>query len=72
MSWFDHVASIRTVEDQYWRIHRQDCERLAGMSDEAVKKLWDAYDGCNCPSGISGEAIHSDLNRRGLGRYCAV
>lgn len=46
--------------------------RMAPMSDDAVKKLWDAYDGCNSPQGICGEAIHLELNLRGHGEYCAV
>lgn len=46
--------------------------RLSQMDTDSVKRLWDAYDGSNAPLGISGEAIHMDLNRRGEGRYCAV
>jgi hypothetical protein len=52
--------------------HDEDRARMADMSDDDVKRLWDAYDGCNSPDGISGEAIHFELNMRGQGRYCAV
>jgi hypothetical protein len=46
--------------------------RLMPMSDGALKKLWDAYDGTNSPLGFDGTSIHIELNRRGLGLYCAV
>jgi hypothetical protein len=54
--------------------HPYDAERcrMADMTDADVKKLWDAYDGCNAPLGISGEAVHFELNMRGCGEYCAV
>lgn len=42
------------------------------MTTAEVKALWDRYDGTNEPDGISGEAIHTELNRRGEGVYCAV
>ena len=45
---------------------------LKPLSDEALMKLWDEYDGCNTPGGHSGEDIHMELNQRGLGHYCAV
>lgn len=49
-----------------------DLARLTTMNTPQIKRLWDAYDGCNSPLGISGEAIHCELNRRGHGDYCAV
>lgn len=52
--------------------YRVELDGLAKLTPDAVRALWDEYDGCNCPGGFSGEAIHMDLNRRGLGRYCAV
>lgn len=45
---------------------------LRELSDEHLKRLWDEYDGANAPGGYAGEDIHAELNRRGLGRYCAV
>jgi hypothetical protein len=47
-------------------------QALSKMSVEHVKRLWDEYDGCNSPEGISGESIHLELNKRGEGAYCAV
>lgn len=50
-----------------------DLWRLAEMTTAEIKVLWDRYDGCNSPDGISGEAIHYALNCRGEGGgYCAV
>lgn len=49
-----------------------ELDRLAEMDTEAVKRLWDAYDGTNDPGGFDGVSIHIDLNRRGEGIYCAV
>lgn len=57
------------VEAHPWVVERRAME---AMSDAAVKRLWDAYDGTNSPSGFSGEAIHWELNARGHGVYCAV
>lgn len=45
---------------------------LNAMSIEQVKSLWDEYDGCNTPGGVSGESIHLNLNQRGHGYYCAI
>lgn len=52
--------------------HYDDLARLSQMPTAAIRALWDAYDGCNCPEGISGEAIHEVLNARGDGAYCSV
>lgn len=59
---------IRTMTESEY----QDLAALAKMPTDAIKRLWDEYDGCNCPGGISGETIHEMLNARGEGRYCAV
>lgn len=45
---------------------------LETMTDDELKRLWDLYDGENAPDGWSGEAIHAELNVRGLGSYCAI
>jgi hypothetical protein len=45
---------------------------LKTMEASELKQLWDAYDGTNAPGGFSGEAIHLELNARGLGEYCAI
>lgn len=45
------------------------------LTTEKLKALWDLYDGCDRSIGddlISGEAIHTVLNERGEGEYCAV
>ena len=55
-----------------WPWMYRDLEKLAPMTTEQVKALWDRYDGINDPDGISGEAIHMDLNLRGEGEYCAI
>lgn len=55
-----------------WPWMAADLDRLQPMTTAEVKALWDEYDGCNAPSGISGEAIHMELNLRGEGDYCAV
>lgn len=52
--------------------YADQCERMYGMCDNEVMMLWKHYDGTNAPLGISGEAIHFELNRRGLGKHCAV
>jgi len=49
-----------------------DLLALSRLSVEEVKRLWDEYDGCNCPGGVSGEMIHHHLNAHGEGAYCAV
>lgn len=49
-----------------------ELRQMASINDEALKALWDQYDGCNDPGGFSGEAIHMALNLRGLGGHCAV
>lgn len=45
---------------------------IRSLTLDALKALWDAYDGINMPDGYSGEEIHAELNRRGHGLYCAV
>ena len=60
--------SVRVMPQYYF----DDLSRLAPMTTDAIMLLWDDYDGCNAPDGISGEAIHEMLNARGRGDYCAV
>lgn len=48
-----------------------DLARLSRMKFEDIRALWDEYDGCNAPQGISGEMIHYHLNIMGDGAYCA-
>jgi len=46
---------------------------LKAMTDEQVKALWDEDDGTLIrPDGIDCDDVHAELNRRGLGDYCAV
>ena len=49
-----------------------ELRQLEAFSDDDLKALWDQYDGCNSPGGFSDVAIHTALNLRGLGAYCAV
>lgn len=54
---------------------RQVAESFLRHSDAAVKKLWDAVIRRQDDGPVLGfmpEEIHYELNRRGLGRYCAV
>jgi hypothetical protein len=48
--------------------------KLAKLSDDEVKHLWDACpdDGSPDENGFDCDIIHAELNRRGLGLYCAV
>ena len=47
--------------------------RARRLSTDALKRLWDSYDGAvTSDPEISGEAVHCVLNERGEGRYCAV
>jgi hypothetical protein len=59
---------MRTIPDWMY----DDLYRLGGMTRDEVRALWDQYDGCNSPGGISGEAMHAHLNALGDGEYCAV
>lgn len=47
-------------------------EILRGLPLWRLRRLWDEYDGSNSPCGFEGEDIHSELNRRSDGEYCAV
>jgi hypothetical protein len=62
--------------NEHDRLLKELCERrrlsLETMPTAEVKLLWDRYDGENDPDGFWGEEIHSELNRRSEGRYCAV
>jgi len=43
------------------------------ITDEELKKMWDLWDGTEkTVYGYRGEDLHAELNRRGLGAYCAV
>lgn len=43
------------------------------LSTKQLKKLWDSYDGIKTKNPLySGESVHTVLNERGEGDYCAV
>jgi hypothetical protein len=42
------------------------------LDDDYLRELWDRCDGANEPDGYDCNNIHAELNRRGLGGYCAV
>ncbi len=47
--------------------------KARGLSTEALKALWDSYDGAETADpAISGEAVYVVLNEREEGEYCAV
>jgi hypothetical protein len=45
---------------------------LLTLDEFQLRALWDLYDGTNEPDGYDGRDIHAELNRRGMGSYCAV
>lgn len=48
-------------------------KNVRNMTDEELKALWDKSEEPYFEvDGIELTAIHFELNRRGLGRYCAV
>lgn len=54
------------------QFHDEEIRTLTNMSGDALKALWDRYDGTNAPDGHAGEDIHAALNMKGFGVYCAV
>lgn len=47
--------------------------RARALSTDALKALWDSYDGAETADPeIHGEAVHLVLNERGEGDYCRV
>jgi hypothetical protein len=62
------VRPIRTISESEYN----ELARLSAMTRDQVRGLWDQYDGCNSPDGISAEMIHHHLNAIGDGIYCAV
>lgn len=46
---------------------------ITEWSDDDLKSAWDLWDGTDeTVEGYTGEEIHHELNRRGLGAYCSV
>lgn len=66
------IAERQKLERQWAEDRARIAAMFATKTDEDMRQLWDAYDGCNAPNGFAGEDIHAELNRRGYGDYCAV
>lgn len=45
---------------------------LPTLSSEELEWMWSRWDGVSLVFGYSGEAIHTELNKRGLGHLCPV
>ena len=45
---------------------------VRSATDDELKAVWDAWDGTGWDTEIAPEDAYWELNRRGLGNYCAV
>lgn len=66
------IQKRRALEAQQAAIRERAEAIFKDMPTEAIKRLWDEYDGANEPGGFMGEDIHMILNLRGESDYCAV
>lgn len=66
-SWLRFIKEI-----QHWG-NRPGYWKARSLTTDALKALWDSYDGIETSDPeIGGEEIHCLLNARGEGSYCAV